>query len=70
MDEVCRHWAGLTGESYRLHMGQTIYQCDGVIRPAESPGRMRAATVEDLPQLAPWWKHFHEEDELQAFPDS
>jgi len=51
-------WVEKAESRCRPGMGQRIYQCDRVVRPADGPGRLRPAAGGDLPLLVEWRRDF------------
>ncbi len=55
------HWAEINGLKMVESMRERTFELRNVIHPRYSPGHMRAATPDDLPQLAQWLKDFMDE---------
>ena len=54
-------WAAQAGKSCRPGMRQRLYQCERVVPPDRSPGRLRPATDADVPLLARWRREYRRE---------
>jgi uncharacterized protein len=54
-------WAKTTRQGYSLRRRMRLYQLDQVIQPAQVPGYLRMAQVEDVPLLTSWMVAFQVE---------
>ena len=52
-------WAHIAGRSATLSQHQRVHALSHVDHPRDSPGRLRAATAANIPQLAAWMEAFN-----------
>lgn len=63
-------WAAATGQSWRHHLAERIFQLRAVIPPAPVPGSLRTATPGDRALVAAWMRAFMDEALGEDDPDS